>query len=72
MSAVARWLPAAEDLTYGQAKGWNCIWCGQRLTSGAVSAGRISEQRAGLSFEVYACPDCGRDGQSRRRPTSPS
>ncbi len=60
MSAAARQLPAAEDVKFGQAKGWDCIWCGQRLTSGAVSVGRIAEERAGLNFEVWACPACAR------------
>lgn len=61
MSTTSRRLPAAEDVKFGQAKGWNCIWCGEFLADGAVSAGRISEKRAGLSFEVFACPRCGKD-----------
>ncbi|GAA2930026.1 hypothetical protein GCM10010446_13320 [Streptomyces enissocaesilis] len=64
MSASTRQLPAAEDVRFGQARGWDCIWCGRRLTSGAVSVGRVSEERAGLSFEVFACPGCGKNGTS--------
>ncbi|MFE9398698.1 hypothetical protein [Streptomyces flavidovirens] len=65
MSAGTRRLPAVERVTFGQAKGWNCIWCGKLLTTGAVSAGRIDEAGArGLSFEVFACPDCGVRGRS--------
>lgn len=65
MSASTRRLPAAEYVTFGQAKGWNCIWCGVLLTTGAASAGRIAEERAGLSFEVFACPGCGGGSPSR-------
>jgi len=59
---AARSLPSAESLTYGQSAGWNCVWCGTKLTSGAVSAG-VARGRQGahvLDIEVYACPDCAR------------
>ncbi|GAA3368792.1 hypothetical protein GCM10020367_08580 [Streptomyces sannanensis] len=36
---AARTIPAAEDLMFGQAKGWNCVWCNVRLDRGAVSVG---------------------------------
>lgn len=53
-------LPAATSLTYRQYQGWDCVWCGKQLTTGAVSAGRAqgSSGAHDLSIEVYACPAC--------------
>ncbi|WP_149827677.1 hypothetical protein [Streptomyces tailanensis] len=53
-------LPAATSLTYGQYSGWDCVWCGKRLTTGAVSTGRAqgSSGAHDLSIEVWACPTC--------------
>ncbi|MEV6589352.1 hypothetical protein [Streptomyces acidicola] len=51
--------PSVHELSYGQCAGWNCVWCGTKLTIGAVSAG-IAEGYSGahdLSVEVFACPD---------------
>ncbi|GGN59892.1 hypothetical protein GCM10011579_024470 [Streptomyces albiflavescens] len=60
MKAIARQLPSALALTRPQYSGWACVWCGKRLSSGAVSAG-IARGSCGahvLDIEVYACPDC--------------
>lgn len=57
---MTRPLPAATDITYGQYCGWNCVRCGERLTTGAVSAG-IARGASGahvLDVEVYVCPSC--------------
>ncbi|MDX2837958.1 hypothetical protein PV377_02890 [Streptomyces ipomoeae] len=53
-------LPAATDLTHGQYRGWNCVWCDVRLTTGAVSQGRAEGWSGAhdLSAEVWACPKC--------------
>ncbi|GAA3378774.1 hypothetical protein GCM10020367_59650 [Streptomyces sannanensis] len=63
---AARTIPAAEDLTYGQAKGWNCVWCGCRLDKGAVSVGWACGREGDLDLdcEVFACPACGKGGPS--------
>lgn len=53
-------LPSALALTTAQYSGWACVWCGDTLRKGAVSAGR-AEGRIGaidMSVEVYACPVC--------------
>jgi hypothetical protein len=53
-------LPATSELSYWQYTGWDCVWCGKRLTTGAVSAG-IARGSSGAHIfdtEVYACPDC--------------
>ncbi|MDX3507384.1 hypothetical protein PV755_00345 [Streptomyces caniscabiei] len=52
--------PPVISLTWAQSAGWACCFCGRKLRSGAVSAGR-AQGRAGahdLSVEVYACPIC--------------
>ncbi|MDX2759156.1 hypothetical protein PV729_45060 [Streptomyces europaeiscabiei] len=52
--------PPTSELTYGQYQGWNCCWCGVRLTTGAVEAG-VSRGGVGAHVHdnrVYACPDC--------------
>lgn len=53
-------LPATSDLSYWQYKGWDCVWCGIRLTVGAVSAGiaRGSSGAHVFDTEVFACPGC--------------
>lgn len=58
MSAPA--LPSTSDLSYWQYKGWDCVWCGKRLTVGAVSAGiaRGSSGAHVFDTKVWACPDC--------------
>lgn len=51
-------LPPVEQLSYGQYNGLNCVWCGVKLTTGAVPAG-IAQGQSGahiLDTEVYACP----------------
>lgn len=52
-------LPPVEQLTYGQYNGLACVWCGTKLTTGAVSAGMARGQLGAhiLDTEVYACPD---------------
>ena len=59
MSIPTRNLPDATELTNGQYRGWNCVWCNQRLTRGAVPAGRATGYRGvhDMSTDVYACPD---------------
>ncbi len=53
-------IPDATDLTPGQYRGWNCVWCSTRLTRGAVRAGRATGFRGAhdMSTDVFACPDC--------------
>lgn len=53
-------LPPVSLLSYWQYKGWDCVWCATRLTTGAVSAGiALGDSGAhSLDTEVYACPDC--------------
>ena len=60
MRATARRLPSALHLGRAVYSGWACVWCGKRLTSGAVSAGIARGQRGAHNFdvEVYACPSC--------------
>jgi hypothetical protein len=63
----ARSLPSVHTLTRAQYDGHACVWCGERLWTGAVSAG-IARGHIGahdLSIEVYACPDCDRRGGDR-------
>jgi hypothetical protein len=58
MSARAE-LPPVEQLSSGQFRGLNCVWCKVTLTTGAVSAG-IARGQSGahiLDPEVDACPD---------------
>ncbi|MGJ5826086.1 hypothetical protein [Streptomyces ossamyceticus] len=53
-------LPPVEQLSSGQFRGLNCVWCGVKLTTGAVSAG-IARGRSGahiLDTEVWSCPNC--------------
>lgn len=52
-------LPPVEQLSYGQYNGLACVWCGIRLTQGAVSAGTARGQSGAhiLDTEVYACPE---------------
>jgi hypothetical protein len=69
--------PRAADLSRGQYSGWNCCWCGARLTRGARSAGRAlgSIGDHDLSVEVYECgPRCPTRPRRHKRPqrlTSP-
>ena len=53
-------LPPVSLLSYWQYKGWDCVWCKTRLTTGAVCAGiALGDSGAhSLDTEVYACPDC--------------
>jgi hypothetical protein len=50
--------PPAAELTYEQYAGRACVWCGVRLTKGAVSAGIARGQLGAvcLDIEVWACP----------------
>jgi hypothetical protein len=52
-------LPPVEQLSYGQYNGLSCVWCGTKLTTGAVSAGTARGQMGAhiLDTEVYACPE---------------
>lgn len=63
-------LPPVEQLSYGQYNGLACVWCGIRLTQGAVSAGtaRGSSGAHILDTEVYACPDCATTPTPSRPP----
>ncbi|MEU1449511.1 hypothetical protein ACFWBS_50995 [Streptomyces mirabilis] len=70
MTSWKRKPPRVADLTRAQYSGWDCCWCGKRLTHGARSAGRAqgSSGAYDLSVEVY---ECGRRCPARpRRPTS--
>lgn len=53
-------LPPVSLLSYWQYKGWSCVWCEKRLTTGAVCAGiALGDSGAhSLDTEVYACSDC--------------
>lgn len=54
--------PPARGLTWAQASGWACCFCGKAIWRAAVSLGR-AQGRSGahdLSVEVWACPDCAR------------
>jgi len=55
-------IPAADRLTRRQHQGWDCVWCGTSLWTGAILAGRAegSVGAVDLSIDVYACPRCAR------------
>ena len=56
----ARPLPDPGTLTWDQAAGRACVWCGQPLTTGTVSVGIIRD-RLGvhvLDTEVWTGPCC--------------
>jgi hypothetical protein len=63
-----RQLPAATALTRPQYSGWACVWCNERLQSGAVPAGRAEGRVGGHdpSIEVCACPGCAVPETSRK------
>jgi hypothetical protein len=56
-----RRIPDVEELTVGQYAGWNCVWCGAAIPTGARLVG-VSRGRDGahvLDTPVYAgrcCP----------------
>lgn len=54
-----RELPQVSVLSYWQYKGWDCVWCGKRLSKGAVSAGIAQGDNGAhsLDTEVFACPE---------------
>ncbi|WP_247192271.1 hypothetical protein [Streptomyces scabiei] len=53
-------IPDVTELTYGQYRGWDCVWCEARLIRGAVRAGRATGFLGAhdMSTDVYACADC--------------
>jgi hypothetical protein len=53
-------LPPVEQLSSGQYRGLNCVWCAVKLTTGAVSAGTARGQSGAhiLDTEVWSCPNC--------------
>lgn len=57
---TGRTLPAAETLTWDQATGRACIWCGRLLTTGAVRVGVIPDRQGAhvLDVEAWAGPCC--------------
>ena len=62
---TTRPIPPVTDLKPGVGSGWNCVWCGGRLTKGAVSVGWARGRHGAhvLDCEVWACPGCGKDGR---------
>ncbi|TQE16550.1 hypothetical protein SipoB123_40640 [Streptomyces ipomoeae] len=63
---TARELPSAVGMPRERWAGRTCVWCGIRLTSGAVSQG-IARGRIGavvLDAEVWACPGCAKKEQA--------
>lgn len=57
---MSRPIPSALSLTRRQWEGYDCVWCGTYMPTGAVHVGR-AEGTAGavdLSVEVYACQIC--------------
>jgi hypothetical protein len=66
---VTRDLPDATELSNGQYRGWNCVWCDTRLLRDAVPAGRATGHLGvhDMSTDVYACPDCATTQTTRPR-----
>ncbi|MEU0659650.1 hypothetical protein [Streptomyces lavendulocolor] len=56
----ARSIPPPEELTFGQYKGWNCVWCGGAIEHGGRLVGitRGTNGAHDLDSEVYAGPCC--------------
>lgn len=63
-------IPDATELTHGQYRGWNCVWCNIRLLRGAARAGRATGYLGvhDMSTDVYACPDCAKTHNPTSRP----
>ena len=63
-------IPDATALSYGQYRGWDCVWCETRLLRGAVRAGRAEGSLGShdMSADVYACSDCADTHGLKSRP----